>query len=146
MRAMSAWCGRTARNGRWLAFTDADTTVADDWLARQLDCCADAVCGVIGVHDWSPHIGAVCEHFGRTYTDVDGHQHIHGANLGVSARVSEGVRLSAAGVGRGLALVDVLMRSGAYIEWSAAQRVLTSARLGVWIFARRRASERRYWR
>ena len=75
-----------ALGARWLAFTDADTTVAEDWLVRQLDCCADAVCGVIGVHDWSPHLGAVREHFGRTYTDADGHRHIHGANLGVSAR------------------------------------------------------------
>ncbi len=37
-----------ALGARWLAFTDADTTVADDWLVQQLDCCADAVCGVIG--------------------------------------------------------------------------------------------------
>ncbi|KND60753.1 Glycosyl transferase, group 2 family protein [Candidatus Burkholderia verschuerenii] len=116
-----------ALGARWLAFTDADTTVADDWLARQLDCCADAVCGVIGVHDWSPHIGAVREHFGRTYTDADGHRHIHGANLGVSARAY----LQAGGFpplesDEDVALVDALTCSGARIEWSASPRVVTS--------------------
>jgi glycosyltransferase involved in cell wall biosynthesis len=118
-----------ALGARWLAFTDADTTVADDWLARQLDCCADAVCGVIGVHDWSPHIIAVREHFGRTYTDADGHRHIHGANMGVAAWAY----MQAGGfppleTSEDVALVDALERMGARIEWSAAPRVVTSAR------------------
>jgi hypothetical protein len=96
---------------------------------RQLDCHADAVCGVIGVHDWSPHIGAVREHFGRTYMDADGHRHIHGANLGVSARVY----VQAGGFpplesSEDVALVDAILAIGAHIEWSAAPRVLTSAR------------------
>jgi glycosyltransferase involved in cell wall biosynthesis len=115
---------------RWLAFTDADTTVAEDWLVRQLDCHADAVCGVIGVHDWSPHMHAVREHFGRTYTDADGHRHIHGANLGVSAQAY----VRAGGFpplesSEDVALVEALMASGAKIEWSAMPRVVTSARV-----------------
>ena len=118
-----------ARGARWLAFTDADTTVAEDWLVRQLDCRADAVCGVIGVHDWSPHIGAVREHFGRTYTDADGHRHVHGANLGVSAQAY----LRAGGFpplesSEDVALVEALVASGARIGWSALPRVVTSAR------------------
>ncbi|SAK78372.1 Glycosyl transferase family 2 [Caballeronia hypogeia] len=118
-----------ASGARWLAFTDADTTVAQDWLVRQLDCRADAVCGVIGVHDWSPHDGAVREHFGRTYTDADGHRHIHGANLGVSAQAY----VQAGGFAplessEDVALVEALMASGARIEWSASPRVVTSAR------------------
>ncbi|MFM0322366.1 glycosyltransferase family 2 protein [Caballeronia glebae] len=118
-----------ALGARWLAFTDADTTVAEDWLVRQLDCCADAVCGVIGVHDWSPHIGAVREHFGRTYTDADGHRHIHGANMGVSAQAY----VRAGGFAplessEDVALVEALMATGARIEWSASPRVLTSVR------------------
>ncbi|SAL40372.1 Glycosyl transferase family 2 [Caballeronia choica] len=118
-----------ALGARWLAFTDADTAVADDWLVRQLDCCADAVCGVVGVHDWSPHIAAVREHFGATYTDADGHRHIHGANLGVSAHAY----LRAGGFpplesSEDVALVEALLATGARIEWSAAPRVVTSAR------------------
>ena len=118
-----------ALGARWLAFTDADTTVAQDWLVRQLECRADAVCGVIGVHDWSPHLGAVREHFGRTYTDADGHRHIHGANLGVSAQAY----LRAGGFpplesSEDVAFVEALIATGASIEWSASPRVVTSAR------------------
>ncbi|SAK88844.1 Glycosyl transferase family 2 [Caballeronia catudaia] len=118
-----------ALGARWLAFTDADTTVAEDWLVRQLDCCADVVCGVIGVHDWTPHVGAVREHFGRTYIDADGHRHIHGANLGVSAKAY----VRAGGFpplesSEDVALVEALAASGARIEWSASPRVVTSAR------------------
>jgi glycosyltransferase involved in cell wall biosynthesis len=118
-----------ALGARWLAFTDADSIVADDWLARQLDCCADAVCGVIGVHDWSPHIIAVREHFGRTYTDADGHRHIHGANMGVSAHAyAQAGGFPPLETSEDVALVDALERMGARIEWSAAPRVVTSAR------------------
>jgi glycosyltransferase involved in cell wall biosynthesis len=118
-----------ALGARWLAFTDADSIVADDWLARQLDCCADAVCGVIGVRDWSPHIVEVREHFGRTYTDADGHRHIHGANMGVSAKAYvEAGGFPPLATSEDVALVDALTRTGARIEWSAAPRVVTSAR------------------
>ena len=34
---------------QWLAFTDADTVVPPDWIARQLDFMADAVCGPVEV-------------------------------------------------------------------------------------------------
>ena len=114
---------------RWLAFTDADSVVADDWLVRQLECRADAVCGVIAVHDWSPHLAAVREHFARTYTDADGHRHIHGANLGVSAeaymRVGGFAPLEHS---EDVALVEALIADGALIAWSAMPRVVTSAR------------------
>jgi len=78
-----------AAGARWLAFTDADTAVSQTWLSAQLALDADAVCGSIGVADWSVH-GAhaawLDTHFQATYTDRDGHRHIHGANLGVSAQ------------------------------------------------------------
>jgi glycosyltransferase involved in cell wall biosynthesis len=114
---------------RWLAFTDADSVVADDWLVRQLDLCAEVVCGVISIHDWSPHLAAVREHFARTYTDADGHRHIHGANMGVSAaaylRVGGFAPLEHS---EDVALVEALIADGARIAWSAAPRVVTSAR------------------
>jgi glycosyltransferase involved in cell wall biosynthesis len=118
-----------ALGARWLAFTDADSTVADDWLVQQLDCCADAVCGVISVLDWSPHQEAVREHFGRTYTDADGHRHIHGANLGVSAHAYLRVGgFEPLEVSEDVALVQALVAAGAFIAWSASPRVVTSAR------------------
>ena len=98
----------------------------------QLSQQADAVCGTVAVDDWSPHedhAGALREHFARTYTDADGHRHIHGANFGVCAKAY----LRAGGFAplacsEDVALVAALQATGARIAWSAAPRVTTSAR------------------
>ena len=121
-----------AEGARWLAFTDADTRVSPDWLVRQLELDVDVVCGSIGVDDWSVHgtyADALRAHFARTYTDADGHRHIHGANLGVSAEAY--VRAGgfpALACSEDVALVEALQATGARIAWSAAPRVSTSAR------------------
>lgn len=118
-----------ACGARWLAFTDADSTVAPDWLAAQLALNADAVCGTVAVTDWGIYGERMQRHFALTYTDADGHAHIHGANLGVSAQA-----YVAAGGFRGLetgedvALVEALKRAGACIAWSSRPRVVTSVR------------------
>jgi glycosyltransferase involved in cell wall biosynthesis len=121
-----------ARGARWLAFTDADTRVSPDWLVRQLELDADVVCGSIGVDDWSAHgpqAGFIRDHFAITYHDVDGHRHIHGANLGVSAAAYERVGgFQPLACSEDVALVEALQASGARIAWSAAPRVTTSAR------------------
>jgi len=117
---------------RWLAFTDADTIVSPEWLVKQLEQKADAVCGSIGINDWSMHgdqADNIRLHFARTYHDVDGHRHIHGANLGVSTEAylrAGGFRPLACS--EDVALVEALQASGARIAWSAAPRVSTSAR------------------
>jgi len=114
---------------RWLAFTDADSVVAPDWLAAQLALSADAVCGTVAVEDWGDYGERMHRHFQLTYSDADGHSHIHGANLGVSAAA-----YVAAGGFMGLessedvALVEALRASGAKIAWSRAPRVVTSVR------------------
>jgi glycosyltransferase involved in cell wall biosynthesis len=120
------------QGARWLAFTDADTRVAPDWLAQQLRLDVDVVCGTVAVEDWSPHReNAVLlrRYFINNYTDADGHHHIHGANLGVSADAY----VRAGGFeplecSEDVALVTALRRSGARFAWSAAPRVTTSAR------------------
>lgn len=114
---------------RWLAFTDADSVVSADWLAVQLSLECDAVCGTIAVEDWGGYGERMRRHFELTYTDQDGHSHIHGANLGVSAQAYQ----SAGGftglvTGEDVALVDALKKSGAKIVWSSAPRVVTSVR------------------
>jgi len=117
---------------RWLAFTDADTEVSPDWLVRQLAENADAVCGSVGVDDWSAHGidgHLLQEHFSRAYVDADGHRHVHGANLGVSAdayRRAGGFEPLACD--EDVMLVRALQASGARIAWSAQPRVTTSAR------------------
>lgn len=121
-----------AAGARWLAFTDADTRVAPGWLAAQLSLDADVVCGTVAVDDWSPHQKnsiALREHFARNYTDADGHRHIHGANLGVSAAAyARAGGFEPLACSEDVALVDALQRSGARFAWSAAPRVATSAR------------------
>ncbi|QHI97620.1 glycosyltransferase [Xylophilus rhododendri] len=121
-----------ARGARWLAFTDADSRVQEDWLAEQLALQADAVCGTVCVDDWTAH-GEHAEllrhHFAETYFDREGHRHIHGANLGVSAaayRLAGGFRHLACS--EDVALVEALQACGAEIAWSARPRVVTSAR------------------
>lgn len=121
-----------SRGARWLAFTDADTRVAPDWLAQQTALQADAVCGTVGVDDWSDHGEQAIfleQHFKRTYCDADGHRHVHGANLGVSASAYRTVGgFSALASSEDVALVEALQKAGAVVAWSAAPRVVTSAR------------------
>jgi glycosyltransferase involved in cell wall biosynthesis len=118
-----------ASGARWLAFTDADTVVAPDWLSVQLAQNADAVCGTVSVAHWAHYGPRMERHFELTYTDQDGHAHIHGANLGVSAQAyrAAGGFLNLA-TGEDVALVAALQKAGAKIAWSRAPRVVTSAR------------------
>lgn len=129
-RARAAGAELALRAGaRWLAFTDADTQVSPQWLSEQLALDVDAVCGTIGVARWSVYGPRMKEHFRLTYTDRDGHRHVHGANLGVSAqayRLAGG--FGALASGEDVALVEALQRSGVRIAWSARPRVTTSAR------------------
>ncbi|MCY7315928.1 MAG: glycosyltransferase [Rubrivivax sp.] len=114
---------------RWLAFTDADSVVGEDWLADQLALESDAVCGTVAVRHWGNYGARMQQHFERAYTDADGHEHIHGANLGVSASAylrAGGFKPLASS--EDVALVEALRKVGARIAWSARPRVETSAR------------------
>lgn len=131
--ARASGADRLVRLGvRWLAFTDADTEVSPEWLVQQLALGVDVVCGSVAVDDWSPHAGhagLLRTHFSEHYNDRDGHRHIHGANLGVSAAAY----LAAGGFEsvpchEDVYLVAALERIGARFAWSAAPRVVTSAR------------------
>ena len=127
-RSMGAHAALHA-GARWLAFTDADSTVAPDWLTAQLALQSDAVCGTVAVNDWGIYGERMQRHYEASYTDRDGHAHIHGANMGVSAqaylRAGGFMALSSK---EDVALVEALQASGATIAWSAAPRVVTSAR------------------
>ncbi len=118
-----------AAGARWLAFTDADSVVAPDWLNAQLALGADAVCGTVAVGDWGGYGERMRRHFNLSYTDVDGHSHIHGANLGVSASAyTNAGGFPALQTGEDVALVQSLVSSGARIAWSRQPRVVTSVR------------------
>lgn len=120
------------KGARWLSCTDADTVVSPSWIADQLALASDAVCGTVDVRDWTGHEGlpGLEVAFRHQYSDLDGHSHIHGANLGVCATAY----LKAGGFSpirssEDVALVQALQKIGARIAWSAKPRVATSARL-----------------
>lgn len=118
-----------ALDARWLAFTDADTRVAPDWLVAQLALRADAVCGLVTVDDWSEHAPHVPARFAARYRREDDHRHIHGANLGICShayRRAGGFPPQTSS--EDVALVRRLLDIGARIAWSAGPRVITSAR------------------
>ncbi|RZT31369.1 glycosyltransferase [Cupriavidus agavae] len=114
---------------RWLAFTDADTCVAPDWLVAQLSLGADAVCGLVTVDDWSQQPDHVPARFAARYCRQDDHRHIHGANLGICP-----VAYARAGgfpphaSSEDVALVQALIAINAQIAWSTQPQVVTSAR------------------
>lgn len=118
-----------ARGARWLAFTDADSAVAPDWLARQVETVADAVCGVVCIDDWGDYSAEARASYEAGYVDADHHRHIHGASLGVSSaaylRVGGFAPLRSS---EDVELVRRLDGQGATIRWTNAVRVSTSAR------------------
>lgn len=117
------------RGARWLAFTDADSEVEAGWIVAQLHLNVDAVCGTVEVRDWGDYGEAMRAHYAATYQDIEGHRHIHGANMGVSARAyTRCGGFSGLDSSEDVALVGALERSGATIAWSALPRVYTSAR------------------
>lgn len=88
------------------------------------------MCGVITVDKWAGHSIAVQQDFTRTYRDRDGHRHIHGANLGVSAAAYVAVGgFRPLASNEDVALVEALVAAKATVAWSAATRVVTNARL-----------------
>ncbi|GHD04244.1 glycosyl transferase [Pseudorhodoferax aquiterrae] len=121
-----------AAGARWLAFTDADSTVAEDWLAAQLALQCEAVCGCVWVADWQAHgerAGLVAQAFAAHYRPVDGHRHIHGANLGLSAAAYQRAGgFQALATSEDVALVRALETAGIAVAYSAQPRVWTSAR------------------
>ena len=74
----------------WLANTDADCVLPDNWLVEQLRLAEEAfeaVAGIIDVDTFEEHASHVFDRFRATYLiRPDGsHPHVHGANLGVRA-------------------------------------------------------------
>lgn len=119
------------RERLWIANTDADSTVDPSWLTHQLalaDDGADLVLGTVALRDAPERVRSA---WSAEYTTVDGHRHVHGANLGVRASAylrvggfatlatDEDVTLAAA--------IDA--DPGAVVVRTAAAPVTTSGRL-----------------
>jgi glycosyltransferase involved in cell wall biosynthesis len=115
----------------WLANTDADSGVPENWLVRQLELAAAGADLVLGSVEPDAH-GTHHELLARWHARhalAENHPHVHGANLGVraSAYLSAG---GFPGIDRDedLVLVERLRRAGAGIVSTDTMRVLTSGR------------------
>lgn len=73
----------------WIASTDADSTVPPNWLVAQLAFADEGIDLVLGtvLLDPSTHEPALEAKWRHGYESIEGHPHIHGANLGVRASV-----------------------------------------------------------
>jgi hypothetical protein len=121
-----------AEGARWLACTDADSHVPEQWLSSQIHSGGDAYCGIVDIEDGDECGAAVTAAFRRALLRFDGHPHIYGANLGVSAAWYRRVGgFSPLACHEDVALVRALAGAGA--------RIVRHARPVVWTSARRKA-------
>jgi glycosyltransferase involved in cell wall biosynthesis len=118
----------------WYATTDADSRVDPGWLVHQLGLGADMVLGVVRVTDWCHHSADVAGRFAEAYEvgtpDQNGdHEHVHGANMGFSARAYWRVGgFSALSSGEDVNLVERFEAGGYTIHRDTELSVITSAR------------------
>ncbi len=118
----------------WYATTDADSRVDPGWLVHQLGVGADMVLGVVRVADWRRHGPDVVDRYLRSYqadpADNKGdHEHIHGANMGFSARAYWRVGgFRALASGEDVDLVERFEAAGYRIHRDTDLSVITSAR------------------
>ena len=114
---------------RWLASTDADSRVPRDWLSAQTGAGSDVFCGVVDVENWEDYGVATVAAYRGAAPPSDGHPHVHGANLGISAswyaRCGGFAPLPAH---EDVAIVHTLHAMGAVIARLASPVVMTSAR------------------
>lgn len=116
----------------WLATTDADTIVSPDWLVRMLAHAAagqTVVAGTVRVIDWTGHSEQTRSSWQSSYEDRDGHQHVHGANLGLRGDAYRLVGgMPAVALSEDVALVEALEAAGEHVYRAGDLPVVTSAR------------------
>ncbi len=119
----------------WYATTDADSRVDPGWLVHQLGLGADMVLGVVRVTDWHHHSGVVADRYLQAYREAGPperggyHEHVHGANMGFSARAYWRVGgFRALSSGEDVDLVERFEAAGYSIHRDTELSVITSAR------------------
>lgn len=115
----------------WVANSDADSCVPEDWLVRQLDLAAkgaDVVLGTVQPDAHGMHQQLLARWHAR-HAWIEDHPHVYGANLGVraSSYLAAG-GFPAVEFDEDRTLVDRLRSSGAAIVATDTTRVITSGR------------------
>lgn len=123
--------GRIDPAAHWVANTDADSVVPPSWLLDQLALAEAGSDVVVGVAEPDPtELGAdVLALWHGRHRHVEGHDHVHGANLGfrLSTYLAAG-GFEALPVHEDVRLVDRMRAQGARTVATARVRVRTSAR------------------
>lgn len=119
--AAARWARGVDPTRVWVASTDADTVVPPHWLTSQVGLAADGHALVVGTVRPDPRDLSAHEHtlWLERHSLGDGHEHVHGANLGFSLAAY----LSVGGfphlpVHEDVELVRALRESG--VPWIAA--------------------------
>ena len=118
----------------WIACTDADSQVTEEWLVAQLnhvtDEHCDMICGVVSVDSWAHLTATTKQNYLAHYQDRMHHRHIHGANLSFSAQAYDSVGgFAKIACHEDVDLVKKFDTRGLSIVWSNQVRVITSSRL-----------------
>lgn len=127
----AARAGTVAAHHLWLASTDADTLVPPHWLSSQLTFAAQGVDVVLGTvepdADLAPAERAL---WVARHQLLEGHPHVHGANLGVRASAyTEVGGFAALSAHEDVDLVTRLRAHGGVVVRATDQhRVVTSSR------------------
>lgn len=84
VEAAATWASSEGARTLWVASTDADSVVPPHWLVAHLGWAAEGIGLVVGTvqprpGDLSP---AALSAWHQRHTTADGHDHVHGANLG----------------------------------------------------------------
>ena len=118
----------------WYATTDADSRVDPGWLVHQLGLGVDMVLGIVRVTDWHQHEAGVADRYLESYGEPSGdadrdHDHIHGANMGFSAKAYWRVGgFHTLPSGEDVDLVERFEAAGYCIHRDTELSVITSAR------------------
>ena len=124
-----------AADDLWLATTDADSAVCEHWLSAQLahaEAGAALVAGTVILDNTGGWSAALRRRYADRYAyplERNGHGHVHGANLGLSARVYRSLGgFAQVGADEDVALVAAAKAAGTPITWATDLPVTTSAR------------------
>jgi glycosyltransferase involved in cell wall biosynthesis len=114
----------------WLATTDADSRVPEEWLVTQLaahELGADVWTGRVTVEDWSPYGETTARRWNEIYDSEVGP--IHGASLGFNAQVYlDAGGFTALRTGEDRALHHAILNVGGRAHHDRELKVITSAR------------------
>ena len=131
VEAAAAWAAGIGSRSLWVASTDADSVVPRHWLTSHLAWAADGLGLVVGTVEPRPGdlpAGALSA-WHRRHTTADGHDHVHGANLGFTLdayRVAGGFPLLP--THEDVGLVTAMREAGVQSLATGAVPVVTSGR------------------